>query len=46
MPTEGRNPIARAAGWIVVILAAAICVAALTLGALAAAWWILTRVGA
>lgn len=46
MPTTGRSPIARAAGWIIVILATAICAAALTLGVGAAAWWLLTRVGA
>lgn len=46
MPTEGRSPIARAAAWIIVILAAAITVAAIGLAGLAAAWWILTRAGA
>lgn len=39
------SPIVRAAGWILIILAAAACITAIALSALAIAWLLLTRVG-
>ena len=46
MPAAGRSSAVRAAAWILIILAAAACIAAIGLAGLTAAWWLLTRAGA